>query len=32
MASIRSERLLVEAIDYNQLYRCFVGLNLEDKV
>ena len=30
--SIRSERLLVEAIDYNLLYRWFVGLNLEDKV
>jgi transposase len=30
--SIRSERLLVEAINYNLLYRWFVGLNLEDKV
>lgn len=30
--SIRSERLLVDAIDYNLLYRWFVGLNLEDKV
>jgi len=30
--SIRSERLLVESIDYNLLYRWFVGLNLEDKV
>lgn len=30
--SIRSERLLVEAIDYNLLYRWFVDLNLEDKV
>lgn len=30
--SIRSERLLVEAIHYNLLYRWFVGLNLEDKV
>ena len=30
--SIRSERLLVEAIDYNLLYRWFVGLNLEDLV
>ena len=30
--SIRSERLLVEAIDYNLLYRWFVGLNIEDKV
>jgi transposase len=32
LLSIRSERLLVEAIDYNLLYRWFVGLNLEDKV
>lgn len=30
--SIHSERLLVEAINYNLLYRWFVGLNLEDKV
>jgi len=30
--SIRSERLLVESINYNLLYRWFVGLNLEDKV
>ncbi|WP_133599592.1 IS5 family transposase [Tepidicella xavieri] len=30
--SIRSERLLVEAIDYNLLYRWFVGLNIENKV
>ncbi|QIK37095.1 IS5 family transposase [Caldichromatium japonicum] len=30
--SIRSERQLVEAIDYNLLYRWFVGLNIEDKV
>lgn len=30
--SIRSERLLVEAIDDNLLYRWFVGLNIEDKV
>ncbi len=30
--SIRSERLLVEAINYNLLYRWFVGLNIEDKV
>lgn len=30
--SVRSERLLVEAIDYNLLYRWFVGLNLEDRV
>ena len=30
--SIRSERQLVEAINYNLLYRWFVGLNIEDKV
>jgi transposase len=30
--SIRSERQLVEAIDYNLLYRWFVGLNIEDPV
>ncbi|TSE18190.1 hypothetical protein Talka_02313 [Tepidimonas alkaliphilus] len=30
--SIRSERLLVEAIDDNLPYRGFVGLNIEDKV
>lgn len=30
--SSRSERLLVQAIDYNLLYRGFVGLNLEDRV
>lgn len=30
--SIRSERQLVEAIDYNLLYRWFVGLNIDDKV
>ena len=30
--SVRSERLLVEEIDYNILYRWFVGLNLDDPV
>ena len=30
--SIRSERLLVEEIDYNILFRWFVGLNLDDEV
>jgi transposase len=30
--SVRSERLLVEEIDYNILYRWFVGLNLDDEV
>jgi transposase len=30
--SVRSERLLMEEIDYSILYRWFVGLNLDDKV
>src|SRR5258707_9937137 len=30
--SIRSERLLMEEIDYNLLFRWFVGLNLDDAV
>jgi transposase-like protein DUF772 len=30
--SIRSERLLVEEIDYNILFRWFAGLNLDDQV
>jgi transposase len=30
--SIRSERLLMEEIDYSILFRWFVGLNLDDKV
>jgi transposase len=30
--SVRSERLLVEEIDYNILFRWFVGLNLDDSV
>ena len=30
--SVRSERLLVEEIDYNMLFRWFVGLNLDDAV
>src|SRR6266851_3021580 len=30
--SIRSERLLVEQIDYNLLFRWFVGLGMEDAV
>src|SRR5258708_14367142 len=28
--SVRSERLLIEEIDYNILFRWFVGLNLDD--
>jgi transposase len=30
--SIRSERLLVEEVDYSVLYRWFVGLSLEDPI
>lgn len=30
--SIRSERLLMEQIDYNLLFRWFVGLNVDDRV
>src|SRR5580704_1181917 len=30
--SIRSERLLMEEMDYNLLFRWFVGLNADDKV
>jgi transposase len=30
--SIRSERLLIEELDYNILYRWFVGLSLDDPV
>src|SRR3974377_1467217 len=30
--SIRSERLLMEEIDYSILFRWFVGLNLDDEV
>lgn len=30
--SIRSERLLMEELDYNLLYRWFVGLNMDDRV
>ena len=30
--SVRSERLLVEQIDYNQLFRWFVGLGMDDAV
>jgi transposase len=30
--SVRSERLLVEQIDYNLLYRWFVGLGMDDAV
>ena len=30
--SIRSERMLIEQLDYNLLFRWFVGLSMEDKV
>ena len=30
--SVRSERLLIEEIDYNILFRWFVGLNLDDEI
>jgi transposase len=30
--SVRSERLLVEQIDYNLLFRWFVGLGIDDAV
>src|SRR5258708_1034083 len=30
--SVRSERQLVEQIDYNLLFRCFVGLGMDDAV
>src|SRR5467141_3373217 len=30
--SVRSERLLMEEMDYNILFRWFVGLNLDDRV
>src|SRR5438128_9823787 len=30
--SIRSERLLMEEVDYSMLFRWFIGLNLDDEV
>tara|TARA_R110001583_G_scaffold191541_7_gene357017 strand:- start:940 stop:1224 length:285 start_codon:yes stop_codon:yes gene_type:complete len=30
--SIRSGRLLVESLDYNLRYRCFVGLGIHDGI
>src|ERR1035441_1252945 len=30
--SVRSERLLMEQLDYNLLFRWFVGLNMDDSV
>lgn len=29
---IRSERLLIEQLDYNRLFRWFIGLNPDDPV
>ena len=30
--SVRSDRLPVEELDYNMLFRSFVGLNMDDRV
>src|SRR4051794_4568030 len=30
--SVRSERMLMEQLDYNLLFRWFVGLNMDEKV
>ena len=30
--TVRSERLLMEQLDYNLLFRWFVGLNMDDKI
>jgi transposase len=30
--TVRSERLLMEQLDYNILFRCFVGLSMDDEV
>ena len=30
--SVRSERLLMEQLDYNLLFRWFVGLNMDDSI
>ena len=30
--SVRSERLLMEQLDYNLLFRWFVGLNMDDTI
>src|SRR6202453_1465402 len=30
--SVRSERMLMEQLDYNLLFRWFVGLNLDDAI
>jgi transposase len=30
--TVRSERLLMEQLDYNFLFRWFVGLNIDDPI
>jgi transposase len=30
--SVRSERMLMEQLDYNPLFRWFVGLNMDDAI
>jgi IS5 family transposase len=30
--SVRSERMLMEQLDYNLLFRWFVGLNMDDSI
>ncbi len=30
--SVRSERMLMEQLDYNLLFRWFVGLNMDDAI
>jgi transposase len=30
--SVRSERMLMEQLDYNLLFRWFVGLNMDDPI
>src|SRR5438874_13322278 len=30
--SVRSERLLMEELDYSVLFRCFVGMNMDEPV
>ena len=32
LSSVRSERLLVEQLEYNLLFRWFVGLGMDDAV
>jgi transposase len=32
LSSVRSERMLMEQLDYNLLFRWFVGLNMDDSV